>query len=79
VTAVDFSERPFRISVGATVHRAKAVIIATGASARQLGLPSEQALQARGVSYCATATRLFPDKKVLVCGGGDSRSRRRRT
>jgi thioredoxin reductase (NADPH) len=73
VTSVDFSERPFRISVGATVHRAKAVIIATGASARQLGLPSEQALQARGVSYCATCdAAFFPDKKVLVVGGGDS-------
>jgi thioredoxin reductase (NADPH) len=73
VTSVDFSERPFRVSVGATVHRARAVIVATGASARQLGLPSEQALQARGVSYCATCdAAFFPDKKVLVVGGGDS-------
>jgi thioredoxin reductase (NADPH) len=73
VTAVDFSERPFRVSVGSDVHRARAVIVATGASARQLGLPSEQALQARGVSYCATCdAAFFPDKKVLVVGGGDS-------
>jgi thioredoxin reductase (NADPH) len=73
VTAVDFSERPFRVSVGADVHRARAVIIATGASARQLGLPSEHALQARGVSYCATCdAAFFPDKKVIVVGGGDS-------
>ena len=73
VTSVDFSERPFRVSVGAQEHRARAVIVATGASARQLGLPSEQALQARGVSYCATCdAAFFPDKKVLVVGGGDS-------
>ncbi|MDP9255552.1 MAG: thioredoxin-disulfide reductase [Actinomycetota bacterium] len=73
VTAVDFSERPFRVSVGSQEHRARAVIVATGASARQLGLASEQALQARGVSYCATCdAAFFPDKKVLVVGGGDS-------
>ncbi len=73
VTSVDFSERPFRVSVGSQVHRARAVIIATGASARQLGLPSEQALQARGVSYCATCdAAFFPEKKVIVVGGGDS-------
>ncbi len=73
VTSVDFSERPFRVSIGAQEHRARAVIVATGASARQLGLPSEQALQARGVSYCATCdAAFFPDKKVLVVGGGDS-------
>jgi thioredoxin reductase (NADPH) len=73
VTSVDFSERPFKVSVGADVHRARAVIVATGASARQLGLPSEQALQARGVSYCATCdAAFFPEKKVIVVGGGDS-------
>ena len=73
VTSVDFSERPFRVSVGAQEHRARAVVVATAASARQLGLPSEQALQARGVSYCATRdAAFFPDKKVLVVGGGDS-------
>ena len=73
VTSVDFSERPFRVSIGAQEHRARAVIVATGASARQLGLASEQALQARGVSYCATCdAAFFPDKKVLVVGGGDS-------
>ena len=73
VTSVDFGERPFRVSVGAQEHRARAVIVATGASARQLGLPSEQALQARGVSYCATCdAAFFPEKKVLVVGGGDS-------
>ena len=73
VTSVDFSERPFTVSVGADAYRARAVIVATGASARQLGLPSEQALQARGVSYCATCdAAFFPEKKVIVVGGGDS-------
>jgi thioredoxin reductase (NADPH) len=73
VTRVDFSERPFRIYVGNEEHRAKTVIVATGASARQLGLPSEQTLQGRGVSYCATCDgAFFRDKVVVVVGGGDS-------
>src|SRR5215475_4746058 len=54
VTRVDFSERPFRVYVGDDEYRGDTVIVATGASARQLGLPSEQTLQGRGVSYCAT-------------------------
>ena len=49
VTRVDFSERPFRVYVGADEHRAHAVIVATGANARQLGLDTELALQGRGV------------------------------
>lgn len=73
VTKVDFSERPFRVWVGDEEHRAETVIVATGATARQLGLPSEQKLQGRGVSYCATCdAAFFPEKHVVVVGGGDS-------
>jgi len=73
VTAVDFSERPLRVHVGGDEYRADAVIVATGASARQLGLSSEQTLQGRGVSYCATCdAAFFRDKVVVVAGGGDS-------
>jgi thioredoxin reductase (NADPH) len=73
VTKVDFSERPFRVWVGEDEYRAETVIIATGANARQLGLPSEQKLQGRGVSYCAVCdAAFFRDKEVVVVGGGDS-------
>ena len=73
VTRVDFSEHPFRVWVGDDEYRAEAVIVATGATARQLGLESERALQGRGVSYCATCdAAFFPDKHVVVVGGGDS-------
>ncbi len=73
VTRVDFSESPFRVYVGSDEYRADAVIVATGASARQLGLESEQKLQGRGVSYCATCdAAFFPGKAIVVVGGGDS-------
>ena len=73
VTRVDFGERPFRIWVGDEEHRANAVVIATGATARQLGLESEKRLHGRGVTYCATCDAAFyRDKEVAVVGGGDS-------
>jgi len=73
VTSVDFSERPFRVYVGDKEYRAEAVIVATGASARQLGLESERTLQGRGVSYCAVCdAAFFREKEVVVVGGGDS-------
>lgn len=73
VTKVDFSQRPFRVWVGDDEYLADSVIVATGASARQLGLDSELRLQGRGVSYCATCdAAFFRDKIVVVVGGGDS-------
>ena len=72
VSRVDLSERPFRVYVGDEEHRAWAVIVATGANARQLGLDTELALQGKGVSYCAVCdASFFRDRKVVV-GGGDS-------
>jgi thioredoxin reductase (NADPH) len=73
VTRVDFSERPFRVWVGDDEYRAESVIVATGAVARKLHLPSEQRLQGRGVTYCAVCDAAFyRDKEVVVVGGGDS-------
>jgi thioredoxin reductase (NADPH) len=73
VTRVDFSERPFRVYVGDDEYLAETVIVATGATARQLGLPSEQSLQGRGVTYCAVCDAAFyREKEVVVVGGGDS-------
>jgi thioredoxin reductase (NADPH) len=72
-TRVDFSERPLRVWVGDDEYRARAVVVATGATARQLGLESEVALQGRGVSYCAVCdAAFFKDQDVVVAGGGDS-------
>ncbi len=73
VTKVDFSSQPLRVWVGDEEHVARSVIVATGASARWLGLPSEEKHKGRGVSACATCdAAFFRDKDVYVVGGGDS-------
>src|SRR5438067_119521 len=68
VTKVDFSERPFRVWVDKDEYRAKAVIVATGASARWLGLESEERLKGRGVSACATCDGAFFKEKHIYVG-----------
>jgi thioredoxin reductase (NADPH) len=73
VTRVDFSERPFKVYVGDEEYLTEAVIVATGATARQIGLPSERGLQGKGVTYCAVCdAAFFRDRDVIVVGGGDS-------
>jgi thioredoxin reductase (NADPH) len=73
VTRVDFSEQPLRVWVENEEYRAKAVIVATGATARWLGLPCERHFQGRGLSACATCDgAFFRDKELIVVGGGDS-------
>ena len=73
VTRVDFSAEPDRVWVGDEEYQAKAVIVATGATARQLGLESERRLQGKGVTYCATCDGAFSrNLEVIVVGGGDS-------
>ena len=73
VTKVDFSEQPLRVWIGDDEYTARSVIIATGASARWLGLESEEQQKGRGVSACATCdAAFFREKNVYVVGGGDS-------
>src|SRR5436190_12050686 len=73
VTKVDFSQQPLRVWVGDEEHAARAVIVATGASARWLGIESEEQHKGRGVSACATCdASFFREKNVYVVGGGDS-------
>jgi thioredoxin reductase (NADPH) len=73
VNAVDFSQRPFRLTGDNATYTADAVIIATGASARYLGLPTEEAFKGRGVSACATCDGFFyRNQPVAVIGGGNT-------
>jgi thioredoxin reductase (NADPH) len=73
VTRVDFSERPFRVWIEDHEYTARSIIVATGATARWLGIDSEDRLKGRGVSACATCDgAFFRDKHIFVVGGGDS-------
>ena len=70
---VDLSERPYKVTADNGKYLADTLIIATGASPNQLGVPGEAELTGRGVSYCATCDGwFFKDKKVIIVGGGDS-------
>jgi thioredoxin reductase (NADPH) len=73
VTAVDVCARPFRVSTGEAAYEARSLIVATGASAKLLGLPSERTLMGHGVSTCATCDGyFFRGQEIAVIGGGDS-------
>ena len=73
VSKVDFSKRPFTVAAGAHTYQGKTVIVATGANAKWLGIPSETKFKGKGVSSCATCDGFFfKDKEVAVVGGGDT-------
>lgn len=72
-TSVDFTVRPFQVKTDSGTLAAHSVIVATGSSAKWLGLPSETSLRGKGVSACATCDGFFfKEKRVVVVGGGDS-------
>ncbi|MGC8874363.1 MAG: thioredoxin-disulfide reductase [Chloroflexia bacterium] len=72
-TAVDLSQHPFRVTAYGGEYEARALVIATGASPRKLGVPGEKEFTGRGVSYCATCDGFFfRGKEVAVVGGGNS-------
>ena len=73
IQSVDFSTRPLRLTGGSDEYTCDSLIIATGASAKYLGLPSEEAFKGRGVSACATCDGFFyKQRKVAVIGGGNT-------
>lgn len=73
VISIDFSQRPFTVKTDLGEYQSRSIIIATGASAKWLGLPSEKLLQGRGVTACATCDGFFfKNKNVIVIGGGDT-------
>jgi thioredoxin reductase (NADPH) len=73
VSKVDFSQRPFKVWVGADEFSSESIIITTGASARWIGVPGEERLRGYGVSACATCDGFFfRDKELIVVGGGDT-------
>ena len=72
-TAVDLSQRPYRVTTYGGEYLAETLIIATGASVRELGVPGETEFTGKGVSYCATCDgHFFKEKDLIVVGGGDS-------
>jgi thioredoxin reductase (NADPH) len=73
VTSVDLESRPFTVRAGDQTWQTQSIIIATGATAKWLGIPGEQTLRGRGVSACATCDGFFfKERELMVVGGGDS-------